>query len=241
MLVERGLAPTRERARALLMAGRVRSRGRLYTKAGQAIPNDTPLEVAPAREFASRGGQKLRAALDAWPIAVAGAVCLDVGASSGGFTDCLLQAGASHIYAVDVGYGQLAASLRNDPRVRVMERTNARYLPPLAPPPTLVVMDASFISLRALLPAIAARAVPGADVIALVKPQFEAVRDQVDRGGVVRHAGARAVAVAHVLHWALARHWRLGGVLPSPLTGPAGNREFLVWLRTPPARRQNAP
>ncbi len=233
ILVDRGVAPTRERARALVMAGRVRGPDRLYTKPGLTLPEDTPLEVAPAEEYVSRGGHKLQAALDDWPVPVAGAAALDIGASTGGFTDCLLQHGAAQVVAVDVGYGQLAEALRRDPRVTVLERTHARDLPPLDPPPTLTVMDVSFISARALLPAIARVAAPGSDVLVLVKPQFEAGREAVGKGGVVRDPAGRAAAVQAVAGWALARGWRVGGVLRSPLPGPAGNVEFLLWLRTP--------
>ncbi|MEE9278233.1 MAG: TlyA family RNA methyltransferase [Dehalococcoidia bacterium] len=238
LLVDRGLAPSRARARALLLAGRVRGKDRLYTTPGQALSDDIELEVAPGRAFVSRGGEKLLAALESWPLSVVGRVCLDIGASTGGFSDCLLQHGAARVYAVDVGYGQLDQSLRRDPRVVVMERQHARGLPPLDPAPSLVTMDVSFISARALLPAAAGAAAPAADIIVLVKPQFEAGRDKVGKGGVVRRPGDRAAAVGAVAVWARDRGWRLGGVLRSPLRGPAGNEEYLLWLRIAAAPRQ---
>lgn len=239
LLVDRGLAPSPERARALIMAGRVRGRDRVYTKPGRTVASDLPLDVVPDREFVSRGGKKLLAALQAWPVPVTDRVCLDVGAATGGFTDCLLRHGARRVFAVDVGYGQLHLSIRNDPRVVVMERTNARALPPLDPAPSLVTIDASFISLRTLLPSIADVCEPRADLMALVKPQFEAPRDAVGKGGVVRHADQRASSVAAVALWAARRGWRIGGVLRSPLTGPAGNHEYFLWLRTPASKRQS--
>lgn len=237
LLVERGLAPTRQRARALVMAGRVHGPNRRYTTPGQAVPAETELAVAAAAAFVSRGGLKLRAALEAWAIDPRDAVCLDLGASTGGFTDCLLQGGASRVYAVDVGYGLLAEPLRRDPRVVVVERTNARGLAEQAsrfePRPSLVTIDVAFISLRAVLPAAAAVSAPGSDLLALVKPQFEAAREAVDRSGVVRAPADRAAAVRGVAIWAWERGWRLGGVLRSPLSGRAGNEEFWLWLRGP--------
>ncbi len=219
------------------MAGRVRGPGRRYEKPGLTISADSPLEVAADRAFVSRGGQKLAAALDAWDLDVADRVCLDVGASTGGFTDCLLQRGALRVYAVDVGYGQLADPLRHDPRVVEMERTDVRRLkidsPALEPPPVFSTVDVSFISLREVLPAIAA-VLPGrANVVALVKPQFEAAKEAVGHDGVVRSPQVRAGAIQAVVSWALQSGWRVGGVLRSPLTGPKGNEEFLLWLRTP--------
>lgn len=233
LLVERGLAPSRQRARALVMAGRVHAGGRLYTKPGHLVPPDLDLSVAADPPFVSRGGEKLQAALERWSLPVKGALCLDLGAATGGFTDCLLQHGAARVYAVDVGRGQLAPSLRADPRVVPIEKTNARTLLPLQPPPTVVTIDLSFISARLVLPAVAAVAVPGAHVLLLVKPQFEAGRRAVHRGGVVRDPRDRAAAVRAVALWAWGQGWRIGGVLASPLRGPAGNREFFLWLRTP--------
>ena len=235
ILIDRGLAESREQARALVLTGRIRgAAGRRYTKPGQAVADGIALRVAPAAAFVSRGGPKLLAALERWQVGVAGAVCLDVGASTGGFTDCLLQRGAERVFAVDVGYGQIAETLRRDARVVVMERVNARALPPLRPRPRVVTVDVSFISVRKVLPAVAAVAAPRADVLTLIKPQFEASREAVGRGGVVRSASARAGAVASVAAWAIQHGWRAGGVLESPVPGPAGNWEYFVWLRTPP-------
>ena len=215
------------------MAGRVHGPDRTYDKPGRLLDAAIPLRVRPGRAYVSRGGHKLAAALDAWPVPVRNAVCLDVGASTGGFTDCLLRRGAARVVAVDVGYGQLHPTLRADARVQVLERINARRLPALDPPPDLATVDVSFISARAVLPAVALAARPGADVVVLVKPQFEAGRDAVGKGGVVRAPADRAAAVRQIAVWALERGWRAGGVRVSPILGPAGNREFLLWLRTP--------
>ena len=239
LLVDRGLAPSRERAAALVMAGRVRGPGRLYTKPGHAFAADVELCVTPLPRFVSRGGDKLAAALDRWPIHVQDSIAIDIGASTGGFSDCLLQHGATRVYAVDVGVGQLAEKLRRDSRVVNCEGSNARNLPPLSPAPSLAVMDVAFISARTLLPGVAAAVEPGSDVLLLVKPQFEAPRKAVDARGVVIDATHRAAAVTSVTSWAIAHRWRLGGVLRSPLRGPAGNLEYFVWLRTPVARNND--
>lgn len=233
LLVARGLAADRREAAALALAGRVHGRGTRFTQAGLLLNVDVELEVASPARYVSRGGDKLAAALDAWPLAVADRVCLDLGASTGGFTDCLLQRGALEVRAVDAGYGQLADSLRADPRVRSLERVNARETPRIAPLPELVTIDLSFIGLSAVLPRVAEVAASGADVVALIKPQFEAPREQVDADGVVRDRLAQAGAVTAMLTWALTRRWRVGGVLRSPLRGPKGNLEWFVWLRTP--------
>ena len=215
------------------MAGHVSGDGRRYTKPGVRLPIDTALRVRPVAAYVSRGGEKLNDALRGWPIPVQDRVCRDIGASTGGFTDCLLQRGALSVYAVDVGYGQLAASLRNDQRVVVLERTHVRDLPALDPIPTVITLDVSFISATTALAAAAGRAAPGSDVLVLVKPQFEAGREAVDERGVVRDPVDRARAIAGVLAWVRDRGWRAGGVRISPLRGPAGNREFFCWLRTP--------
>ena len=232
LLVERGLAPDLATARALLMSGRVYGDDRRFTQPGQRLPADTPLNVRPDGAYVSRGGEKLAAAFETWPIGPAGRDCLDAGAATGGFTDALLQHGAAHVTAVDVGYGQLHPRLRDDQRVTVLERTNIRDLPPLALTPDLAVVDVSFIGLRQVLPAISATLRAGSDIIALVKPQFEAPRNDVDERGVVRDRRVQAAAVSAVVAWAIKRGWRVGGVLRSPLTGPAGNREWFLWLRT---------
>ena len=235
LLVARGLAANPREARALALAGRVRAPGRRLTQAGMLIPSDAQLEIAAPAQFVSRGGDKLAAALDAWSINPAGRICLDVGASTGGFTDCLLQRGAAQVRAVDAGYGQLADSLRADPRVQSLERVNAREMPRIEPPPDLVTIDLSFIGLSAVLPRVGEVAAAGADVIALIKPQFEALREQVDEDGVVRDRLTQARAVTALLGWALRRGWRVGGLLRSPLRGAKGNREWFVWLRPPDA------
>ena len=233
LLVERGLAGTPGEARVLILAGRVLGRGVRFSKPGLRARSDVEISVMPAPRYVSRGGDKLDAALSAWPVDPSGRICLDVGASAGGFTDCLLQRGAAHVTAVDVGYGQMHQTLRRDPRVSVFERTHVREMPSLAPLPSLAVVDVSFIGLDQVLPHVRGAVAPGADVIALVKPQFEAARDAVDADGVVRDSLVRAAAVSGVAAWAIAGGWRVGGVLRSPLTGPAGNREWFLWLRTP--------
>ena len=179
----------------------------------------------------SRGGLKLAAGLDAFHVSVAGAVCADVGASTGGFTDCLLQRGAARVYAIDVGYGQLAWKLRQDERVVVMERTNARYLESLPEPVRIVTLDASFISLSLLFPAVVGWLAPGADIIPLIKPQFEAERDQVGKKGVVRDPTVHSQVLARVAGYAEQNGLAVLGLIRSPVTGPAGNVEFLMHLR----------
>ena len=237
LVVQRGLAPDLTAAAALIRAGRVYGPDRRYPQPGLQIPCDADITVRSRSRYVSRGGDKLEAALRAWHIAVSGRDCLDLGAAAGGFSDCLLQHGAAHVTAVDVGYGQLDTRLRNDPRVTSLERTHADDLPklnpPLSPPPTLAVIDVSFIGLRRVLPSAAAVTAAVADMIALVKPQFEAPRDAVDPDGVVRNRMTQAESVSSVIGWAIQEGWRVGGVLISPLPGPAGNREWFVWLRTP--------
>lgn len=233
LLVQRGDAQDLTNARALIMSGRVHGEDRRYTQAGLQIPGDTKLRVKAIREYASRGGEKLAAALDEWPITVRNRICLDVGASTGGFTDVLLRRGAQHVYAVDVGYGQLADALRHEPRVTSLERTHICELPTLAGLPELATIDVSFIGLQQVLPCVAKAVSPGADVVALVKPQFEAPPADVDERGVVRDRLAQGQALSSVASWAVEHRWRIGGVLKSPLAGPAGNREWFVWLRTP--------
>jgi 23S rRNA (cytidine1920-2'-O)/16S rRNA (cytidine1409-2'-O)-methyltransferase len=237
VLVERGLAPTRERARALVLAREVEVNGEVALRAAAPVPPQAEVRVRSAQRYVSRGGEKLEGALAGTGIDPRGLRCLDVGASTGGFTDCLLQHGAAHVVAVDVGYGQLAASLREDARVTVVERTNARHLEPLEAPADLAVVDVSFISLTAVLPAVLASVRPGGDVLALVKPQFEAGREQIARGGggVVHDPLVHASTVAEVAGWAVRHGLRVRGVVRSPLLGPKGNREFFLWLRKPHA------
>jgi len=236
LLVDLGLAPSRERAQRLILAGEVLVGDRPATKPGTMVAADAPLRLRrPPSDYVSRGGEKLAGALDAFGLEVAGQVALDVGASTGGFTDCLLRRGARHVFALDVGYGQLAWALRQDARVTVLERINARRLEAstLAEAPGLATVDVSFISLELILPAVAAVLRPGGTVIALVKPQFEAGRGQVGKSGVVREPAVRAAAVARVREAARALGLTVRGEAESVLPGPKGNREVFLWLARP--------
>jgi 23S rRNA (cytidine1920-2'-O)/16S rRNA (cytidine1409-2'-O)-methyltransferase len=226
LLVERGLAETRAQAQALVMAGRVRG----YEKAGQQVAEDAEIELTAKAPFVSRGGEKLAHALDALGVDPAGKDCLDVGASTGGFTDCLLQRGARRVIALDVGYGQLAQKLRDDSRVTVLERVNARELKDLPFAPELVVCDVSFISLRLVLPPALALAASGWQALALVKPQFEAGKEEVGRGGVIRDPEIRRRVVCEIAQASLDWHARVAGVVDSGLPGPKGNREIFIHL-----------
>jgi 23S rRNA (cytidine1920-2'-O)/16S rRNA (cytidine1409-2'-O)-methyltransferase len=230
LLVERGLVPSREKGQRLIMAGQVRVGDELLNKPGRQVASDAAITIESGPPYVSRGGLKLEAALDHFGLDVKEWVIADVGASTGGFTDCLLQRGAGRVYAIDVGYGQLAWSLRQDPRVVVMERTNARYLETLPELVDLVVIDASFISLKLLLPAVAGWLRDGGQAVPLIKPQFEAGRRQVGKGGVVRDPAVHRQVLADLLRWAKAQGWGLQGLVPSPLLGPAGNVEFLTHL-----------
>jgi 23S rRNA (cytidine1920-2'-O)/16S rRNA (cytidine1409-2'-O)-methyltransferase len=230
-LVERGLSPSREKARALILAGEVLVSGQVEARASALVAADAAIEVAGGTRFVSRGGEKLDHALERFGIDVSGLVVMDVGASTGGFTDCLLQRGATRVYAVDVGYGQMDARLRADDRVVVMERTHIRDLESLPEQPELATVDVSFISLTQVLGNIARLLRPGADIVALVKPQFEAGRGEVDRRGVVKDARTHAVVIGRVAWWCVSNGLRVRGVCASPLLGPAGNREFFLWLR----------
>lgn len=230
LLTDRDLAPSREVARRLIMAGEVRVNGEVRDKPGMKVQHDVAVEVKQMPRFVSRGGEKLAGALEAFPVEVAGRICADVGASTGGFTDCLLQNGAARIYAIDVGYGQIDYRLRSDARVVVMERTNARHLETLDEPVSLVVSDVSFISIRYLLPVIRGWLTDDAELLVLVKPQFEAGRDAVGKGGVVRDPDVHRRVLEDVLGAAQADGYIVRGIVPSPLKGPAGNVEFLAWL-----------
>jgi 23S rRNA (cytidine1920-2'-O)/16S rRNA (cytidine1409-2'-O)-methyltransferase len=237
LVVDRGLAPTRARAQALILAGKVTVDGQVVSKAGTTVAMDA--EVALREEdhpYVSRGALKLVAALDAFAVDPTGCVCLDIGASTGGFTDLLLRRGARKVYAIDVGYGQLAWSLRQDPRVVVLERENVRELDAakVPEPCDLAVIDVSFISLTLVLPKVRELLRPpaGKSVIALVKPQFEAGREHVGKGGVVRDPAARQGAVDKVATWAAANGFTVGATIESPIHGPAGNIEILLHLRT---------
>jgi len=234
LLVERGMAPSRARAQALVMAGAVRVDGAVVDKAGKSVATDCVLEVvAPDHPWVSRGGVKLAAALDAFGIDPAGKNCLDVGASTGGFTHVLLARGAARVVALDVGHGQLDWGLRQDPRVLVREGVNARTLTPadVPGPFELITVDVSFISLRLVLPALAPLLTAAGDVVALVKPQFEAGRAGVGRGGVVRDEGVREQAIQAVVDAASALGLRCLARIASPILGPAGNREELAHFR----------
>jgi 23S rRNA (cytidine1920-2'-O)/16S rRNA (cytidine1409-2'-O)-methyltransferase len=235
LLVERGLAESRARAQALVLAGLVWSNGKRLDKPGIALAADAPLELR-GREhpWVSRGGVKLAHALDHFAIDVGGAVALDIGASTGGFTDVLLERGAKRVYAVDVGHGQLAWKLRQDPRVAVRERCNARHLTraEIPEPPDLVVCDASFISLTVVLPAALALAAPAASLVALIKPQFEVGKGRVGKGGVVRDPALHREVCERITAWLAAQPgWRVLGVVESPIRGPEGNIEFLIYAR----------
>ncbi len=235
LLVDRGLAPTREHAQRLLMAGLVFSGDAAIDKPGTRLGTDTPLEVrGEPRPFVSRGGAKLDATLAALALDVRGCVALDVGASTGGFTDCLLQRGARRVYAVDVGYGQLAWKLRTDPRVVNRERTNARDLArdQFDEPLDLVTIDASFISLRLVLPAVLRVLDPDRRIVALVKPQFEVGKGRVGKGGVVRDPALHTEILTDLQRYVTDLGLTIDAVLASPLLGPAGNREFFLALRT---------
>ena len=230
LLVDRGLVESREQAARRIMAGEVFVDGKRVDKAGALVASDAAVELQGRAPYVSRGGEKLIHALEAFQVKVAGRVCLDVGASTGGFTDCLLQRGAPRVYAVDVGTAQLDAKLRKDPRVVVMEQTNARALDPriFGDQPTLAVIDVSFISLEKILPAVFGVLAPRGEVLALVKPQFEVGREAVGKGGVVRDPALHRAAVARLARFSVLRGWHVLGVTASPLRGPKGNREFFL-------------
>lgn len=231
LLYERGLAPSRSKAQAYIMAGDVFVDEQRVDKAGSKFTDDVEIRVKERPPYVSRGGEKLAAALQDFNFDPAGLVCADVGASTGGFTDCLLQHGAKRVYAIDVGYGQLAYKLRADTRVMVMERTNARYVEALAEQVALVVVDASFISLRLLLPAIRLWLADEADIIALIKPQFEAGKDEVGKGGVVKDEDVHERVIREVAAYASENTLRVRGLTISPIKGlNKGNTEFLIWL-----------
>jgi 23S rRNA (cytidine1920-2'-O)/16S rRNA (cytidine1409-2'-O)-methyltransferase len=236
LLVDRGLAETRAKAQALILAGRVEVAGQVETKAGTLVPGDAQivLKAAP-HQFVSRGGEKLAGALAHFPVSPAGKVAMDVGASTGGFTHCLLTKGVGKVYAVDVGYGQLDASLRQDPRVVVLERRNIRHLPAedVPEPVDLITLDLSFISLTLVLPKILDFLRPGGEILALVKPQFEVGKGQVGKGGVVRDPKMQLDAVAKVARAARSLGLKVSSAFPSTLKGPKGNQEYFLYLISP--------
>lgn len=237
LLVERNLSPTRSQAQRLIQAGEVLVNQQRIDKPGTTVETSAQIQLKQRSRFVSRGGEKLAKALTVFPVEVKGRVCLDGGISTGGFTDCLLQAGAEHVYGVDVGYGQVAWRLRTDPRVTLKERTNLRHLQPedlygdTQPWPDLGVVDVSFISLTKILPALGNLLQAPQEVILLIKPQFEVGRSQVGKQGVVRDSQVQAGAIAQVLQAAQDLGWHYSGLTWSPLIGPAGNIEYLLWLR----------
>jgi len=248
LLLERGLVSSRERARALILAGRVLVREQKIDKPGTAVAQDSPIRLlGEDQPYVSRGGLKLAAALEQWKIDVKGRACLDVGASTGGFTDCLLQHGAARVTAIDTGFGQIAMKLRNDPRVQLLERTNARLLTPgsLENPvqnqeknqeKTLLVMDVSFISATLVLGPVLAAAPALVEAVILVKPQFEAGREHVGKGGIVRDTAAHELAINKVADCVRSLGWQAVETIPSPITGAEGNREFLLYARAVSSR-----
>lgn len=238
LVVERALASSRERARALIIAGRLLVNEQKIDKPGVAVAADAALRLlGNDQPYVSRGGLKLAGALEHWRIAISGRACLDIGTSTGGFTDCLLQHGAARVTAVDTGFGQIAMKLRNDERVRLLERTNARLLEPRSllapgePEPTLLVMDVSFISATLLLAPVLAAAPSLLEAVVLVKPQFEAGREFVSKGGIVRDPAGHELAVEKVAACVRSLGWEVVETIPSPITGAEGNREFLLYAK----------
>jgi 23S rRNA (cytidine1920-2'-O)/16S rRNA (cytidine1409-2'-O)-methyltransferase len=230
MLVSRGLVESRAKARGIIMAGEVLVNGVVVDKAGTMVSDEAEITLIEPLPYASRGGYKLAGALDHFEIDVAGRLCADVGSCTGGFTDVLLQRGAARVYSIDVGYGQLDWKLRQDKRVVVMERTNARYLESLAEQVDFVSIDVSFISLKLILPAVAGWLTETGQVVALIKPQFEAGKSFVGKGGIVRDAAVHQMVLETLLSWAVENGWRILGLITSPIQGSGGNIEFLVQL-----------
>lgn len=232
LLVDKGIAPTRERARSMVMAAKVIVNGHVLTKAGQKVPETSDIKIIGEEiPYVSRGGLKLEHAIKSFAIDVSGRTAMDVGASTGGFTDCLLSLGARRVYAIDVGYGQLALKLRNDPRVVVLERKNIRYLAAeLVPEPIqIATVDASFISLKLVIPSVLKFMEPGAVMVALIKPQFEAGREQASKGaGVIRDAAIHEEVCRTLAEFTVGLGFEVIGIVPSPILGPKGNREFLM-------------
>jgi 23S rRNA (cytidine1920-2'-O)/16S rRNA (cytidine1409-2'-O)-methyltransferase len=231
LLVEKGLAESRARAQSLIMAGEVMVDGQPVNRPASLVTIESAITIATPPPFVSRGGIKLEHALDHFQIAVASRVAADIGASTGGFTDCLLQRGASRVYAIDVGYGQLDYSLRRDPRVVVLERLNARYLFELPEKVDLVTIDLSFISVEKVIPAAVNVLNYAGDIIVLIKPQFEARREEVGKGGVIKLPETHARVLGRSIRWAVENGFRLHGLTSSPILGASGNREFFIWLR----------
>jgi len=231
LMVERGLAENREKARVAILAGDVLVDGAPELRAAVSVFDGARIELARPPRYAGRGGEKLEHALRAFALDVRGLVALDVGASTGGFTDCLLQHGAARVYAVDVAYGQFDYRLRQDDRVIVLERTNIRALSDLPELADLATIDVAFIGLEKVLPSVIRLLRPGGRIVALVKPQFQAKRSEVKKGGVVKDPLVHAAVLGRVIAWAAAQRLRFGGLTTSPLRGPAGNKEFFVFWR----------
>ena len=232
LLTDRELVDSREQAKRLILAGEVLVDGEPHSKPGQRVPADASIEIKQPLRYVSRGGLKLEKALQVFGVDVSGKTALDVGASTGGFTDCLLQHGAGYVYAVDVGYGQLAWKLRRDSRVRVIERTNARAMDRTCfdLPIEICVVDVSFISLHTVLPAVKRCVEAGSDLILLIKPQFEAGREHVDKGGVVRDSGVHVNVIRTLVQFVEGMGMSVSGITFSPIRGPAGNVEYLLWI-----------
>ena len=237
-LLTKGLVKTRQEAQKLIRAGKVKTiNGQILDKPGQEVLKDLQIEITQPLKYVSRGGEKLSAAFDQFPLNIKNRVCLDAGISTGGFTDCLLQLGAAKVYGVDVGYGQTAWSIRNDPRVVLLERTNIRHLTPEKlfnegdPIPNFAVADLSFISLKIVLPSIKSLLKANrSELLVLVKPQFEVGKDKVGKGGVVRDHSLHAEAIKGVANESKKSGWYPKGLIASPLKGPAGNQEYLLWM-----------
>lgn len=231
LLVERGLAESRAKAQALIMAGEVSVGGQVVTKSGALVAEDAVITIAQPPSFVSRGGLKLDYALDQFCLDVSGKVAADIGASTGGFTDCLLKRGASRVYAVDVGYGQLEYRLRQDKRVVVMERVNARYPINIPEKVDLATIDVSFISVEKVIPSVSRVVKADGYLVVLIKPQFEARREEVGKGGVIKQPEIHALVLGRFIVWAVTQGYRLAGLVASPILGAGGNREFFVLLR----------
>jgi 23S rRNA (cytidine1920-2'-O)/16S rRNA (cytidine1409-2'-O)-methyltransferase len=231
LLVERGMVESRAKAQALIMAGDVTADGKVVIKAGALVDELVELSITETSPFVGRGGLKLEHALENFGIDVSSMIAADIGASTGGFTDCLLQRGANRVYAIDVGYGQLDYRLRKDPRVVVMERVNARYGIDIPEKVDIIVIDVSFISVEKIIPAIVGFMKENGSIIVLIKPQFEAKKEEVGKGGIIKNPEMHAKVLARFIRWAVENKFRLKNLTASPIEGASGNREFLVLLQ----------
>ncbi|HUU07988.1 MAG TPA: TlyA family RNA methyltransferase [Dehalococcoidales bacterium] len=237
LLLERGLVESRAKAQSLIMAGEVTVAGQAVIKSGTLVPEDAEIAITKPPPFVSRGGLKLEHALDRFQLDVAGKIAADIGASTGGFTDCLLQRGAKRVYAVDVGYGQLDYHLRKDPRVVVMERVNARYPIPIPEKIDLATIDVSFISVEKVILSVTKLLNAGGYIIVLLKPQFEARREEVGKGGIIKESAVHARVLGRFIAWLSEHDFRLNGLVASPVLGASGNREFLLLIKKQPPGR----